>query len=57
MHDLRERANYDAEAHAPDERTRYGMPAVKPAQAFAALRERFGAAAARSRAGASAGRC
>ena len=41
MHDLR----YDA--HAPDERTRYDMPTVKPppAQAFAQLRQTFGAAA------------
>lgn len=41
MHDLR----YDA--HAPDERTQYDMPTVKPppAQAFAQLRQTFGAAA------------
>ena len=41
MHDLR----YDA--HAPDERTQYDMPTVKPppAQAFAQLRQTFAAAA------------
>ena len=36
-----------ADAHAPDERTRYALPTVKPlpAQAFAQLRQTFGAAA------------
>lgn len=34
-----------AEVRAMDERTRYNLPAVKPAQAFAALRQTFGAAA------------
>lgn len=29
MNDLRERANYDPEAHAPDERTQYDLPAAK----------------------------
>ncbi len=31
MNDLRERANYDPEAHAPDERTQYDLPTVKAA--------------------------
>jgi len=31
VNDLRERANYDAEHHASDERTQYDLPAVKPA--------------------------
>ena len=36
-----------ADAHAPDERTQYALPTVKPppAQAFAQLRQTFGAAA------------